>query len=60
MAIEGGRRLGMVPLSDALVGYVQTGVVDVGEAYRHVNDRPAFLALLKRHGVDTSAVERLA
>ena len=40
MAIEGGRRLGMVPLHDALVGYVQSGVVDVREAYRHV-DRPA-------------------
>ena len=60
MAIEGGRRLGMVPLNDALVSYVQSGVVDVREAYRHVSDRPAFLALLKRQGVDTSALERLA
>jgi twitching motility protein PilT len=60
MAIEAGRRLGMVPLNDALVGYVQGGIVDVREAYRHVNDRPAFLALLKRQGVDTSAFERLA
>jgi twitching motility protein PilT len=60
MAIEGGRRLGMVPLHDALVGYVQSGVVDVREAYRHVTDRPAFLALLKRQGIDTSVLERLA
>jgi twitching motility protein PilT len=60
MAIEGGRRLGMVPLNDALVGYVQSGTVDVREAYRHVSDRPAFLALLKRQGVDTSAFERMA
>jgi twitching motility protein PilT len=60
MAIEGGRRVGMVPLSDALVSYVQHGIVDVREAYRHAADRPAFLAALKRHGVDTSAVERLA
>jgi hypothetical protein len=59
MAIEGGRRLGMMPLSDALVGYVQSGIVDVREAYRHVNDRPGFIALLKRRGVDTSAVERV-
>jgi twitching motility protein PilT len=60
MAIEGGRRLGMTPLNDALVAYVQSGAVDIREAYRHVSDRPAFLALLKRQGVDTSAFERLA
>jgi twitching motility protein PilT len=60
MAIEAGRRLGMVPLHDALVSYVQSGIVDLREAYRHVTDRPAFVALLKRQGVDTSAVERLA
>ena len=60
MAIEGGRRLGMVPLHDALVNYVQSGIVDIRDAYRHVTDRPAFVALLKRQGIDTSAVERLA
>ncbi|MGB7218109.1 MAG: ATPase, T2SS/T4P/T4SS family, partial [Vicinamibacterales bacterium] len=60
MAIEGGRRHGMVPLNDALVPLVQSGAVDVREACRHVTDRPAFLALLKRYGVDTSEVERLA
>jgi twitching motility protein PilT len=60
MAIEAGRRLGMVPLNDALVGYVHSGMVDVREAYRHVSERAAFLALLKRHGVDTSALERFA
>jgi twitching motility protein PilT len=60
MAIEGGRRAGMMPLSDALVSYVQDGLVDVRDAYRHVTDRGAFVALLKRQGVDTSAVERPA
>jgi twitching motility protein PilT len=58
MAIEGGRRYGMVLLNDALIAYVRTGVVDVVEAYRHVTDRPAFVALLKRHGIDTSAIDR--
>ena len=58
MAIEGGRRHGMVSLNDALVGYVRSGIVDVREAYRHVSDRPSFLAQLKRQGVDTSAFER--
>ena len=60
MAIEGGRRYGMVPLNDALVGLVQAGAVDGREAYRHSPDRPGLLAALARHGVDTSFVERLA
>jgi twitching motility protein PilT len=60
MAIEDGRQHGMVPLNDALIAYVQNGIVDVAEAYRHVTDRPAFVALLKRHGIDTSAIERFA
>ena len=60
MAIEGGRRYGMMPLSDALVGLVQGGVVDAREAYRHASDRAGLLAALERTGVDISFVERLA
>ena len=60
MAIEGGRMHGMVPLNDALVGLVQSGAVDMREAYRRAADRAGFLALLKRQGLDTSALERLA
>ena len=55
MAIEGGRRYGMMPLNDALVGFVQSGAVDVREAYRRSTDRAGFLALLKRKGVDTTS-----
>ena len=60
MAIDGGRKQGMVALNDALVAFVEGGIVDSREAYRHAADQPGFLALLKRHGVDTSFVERLA
>jgi len=60
LAIEGGRKYGMVPLNDALVGFVQGGVVEAREAYRRAIDRAGFLALLKRQGIDTSFVERLA
>jgi twitching motility protein PilT len=60
LAIEGGRVHGMAPLNDALVGYVQHGMVDLAEAYRRSADRAGFLALLKRHGLDTSSVERYA
>ena len=60
MAIEGGRRYGMMPINDGLVGLVEAGVVDAREAYRRSTDRPGFLAALKRQGIDTSFVERLA
>jgi twitching motility protein PilT len=60
LAIEGGRAHGMVPLNDWLVAYVQSGAVDVREAYRRAVDRAGFLALLKRQGLDTSAIERFA
>ena len=60
LALEGGRRHGMVPLTDVLVGYVQSGVVDAREAFRKTHDRERLLSALKREGVDTTAVERLA
>ncbi len=60
LAIEGGRKHGMVPLNDALGGFAQSGAVDVREAYRCSADRPGFIALLQRQGVDVSQVERLA
>jgi twitching motility protein PilT len=60
MAIEGGRRYGMMPLNDALVGLVQSGAVEPREAYRMSPDRPGYLAALNRNGIDTSFVERLA
>jgi len=60
MAIEGGRRYGMMPLNDALVGLVQSGAVEAHEAYRRSADRPGFLAALDRQGIDTSFLARLA
>ena len=59
-AIESGRKLGMAPLNDALVGFVRSGAVDPAEAYRKAYDRDGLLAQLRREGVDTSFVERLA
>jgi twitching motility protein PilT len=60
LALDSGRRYGMVPLNDALVAFVQSGIVDAREAYRKAFDRQAFLSLLRREGIDTSFVERLA
>jgi twitching motility protein PilT len=59
-AIDSGRKLGMVPLNDALAAFVQHGIVDVKDAYRQASDRQGFLAVLRRDGVDTSFVERRA
>ncbi len=59
-ALESGRKHGMVPLNDALAGFVQNGVVDAQEAYRQAFNQPAFLAVLRREGVDTSFAERRA
>ena len=59
-AIDSGRKLGMAPLNDALVAFVQSGAVDVREAYRKADDKAGLLALLRREGIDTSFVERLA
>jgi twitching motility protein PilT len=60
LVIEGGRKLGMVPLNDALAGFVQSGAVDLREAFQRSPDRAGFLATLQRQGVDTSSVERFA
>ena len=60
MAIDSGRKHGMVALNDALVAFVQGGIVDSREAYRQAADQQGFLALLKRQGIDTTFVERLA
>jgi twitching motility protein PilT len=58
VAIDNGRKLGMVPLNDALAAFVQNGAVDVKEAYRKAFERDAFLGVLRREGIDTSFVER--
>jgi twitching motility protein PilT len=59
-AIENGRKHGMVSFSEALVDFVRAGSVDVREAFRKAPDRDRLIAGLKREGVDTSLVERLA
>lgn len=53
--LEAGRKHGMVPLNDALVAFVQSGVVDAREAYRKAFDREGFMSLLKREGLETKA-----
>ena len=60
LALDSGRRHGMVPLNDALAAFVQSGAADAREAYRKAFDRDGLLSQLKRAGVDTSFAERLA
>jgi twitching motility protein PilT len=60
LTLESGRKHGMASFTDALIEYVATGTVDVREAFRKAPDRERLLEGLKRSGIDTSAVERLA
>lgn len=60
VALEAGRRHGMVPLNDSLAALVRDGTVHVAEAYRKALDRDALLVQLKRDGIDISFAERLA
>ncbi len=59
-ALEGGRRHGMIPLTDSLATLVREGTVHAAEAYRKAPDRASLIAALTREGVDTSFAERLA
>jgi twitching motility protein PilT len=59
-ALESGRKFGNVALNDTLLSLIRDGVVDAGEAWRRSHDRDGLLTLLKREGIDTSFVERLA
>lgn len=60
LTLEGGRKHGMVSFNDAIIDFVRAGTVDVREAFRKAPDRDRLLESLKRNGIDTSAVERLA
>jgi twitching motility protein PilT len=60
LAIDSGRKYGMVPMNDVLLAFVQSGAVEAREAYRKAYDRVSFLELMRREGIDTSFVERLA
>ncbi len=60
VALDSGRKQGMVPLNESLAALVRDGTVHVAEAYRKALDREGLLALFKRDGMDTSFAERLA
>ena len=60
LVLESGRKHGMVSFTDALSDYVRDGTVDLREAFRKTPDRTRLIESLKRGGVDTSVVERLA
>jgi twitching motility protein PilT len=57
MAIDAGRGQGMRRLNDSLAALVQSGGVDIREAYRQAADRKGLLAELKRLGIDTAPLE---
>jgi twitching motility protein PilT len=58
--LNGGRRVGMVPFNDALLALVESGALDVREAYRKSPDQQELISQFNRAGVDTTFAERLA
>jgi twitching motility protein PilT len=60
LTLESGRKHGMVSFTETLADFVRSGTVDVREAFRKAPDRPRLLEKLKRDGIDTTVVERLA
>jgi twitching motility protein PilT len=60
LAMEGGRRHGMMPLNDALASFVRDGTVHITEAYLKAFDKEGLLATLERQVGDTGLAERLA
>jgi twitching motility protein PilT len=58
--LESGQRQGMIPFAESLAHLVRAGTVHPSHAYRRAPDREQLLAVLRRMGVDTSPLERLA
>ena len=56
--MQTSRRLGMVTLTDALVELVESGQVEVFEAYAKAVDKSMILQALKSKGHDTSFAEK--
>jgi len=57
--LNSGRRVGMVPLNDALLGLVQNGALDVRQAFRKSPDQRELVGMLNQAGFDTSFAETL-
>jgi twitching motility protein PilT len=60
IAIDGGRRLGMMTMVDSLGALVREGIVEPAAACRRAPDRAALVAALRRDGIDVSGLERRA
>jgi twitching motility protein PilT len=56
--MQTSRKLGMVTLTDALVELVESGQVEVSEAYAKAIDKSLILQALKSKGHDTSFVDK--
>jgi twitching motility protein PilT len=59
VAIEEGRKIGMISLNESLAALVKNSSVDAREAYRCAGDRQGLLALFKRQGVDATLVDSI-
>jgi twitching motility protein PilT len=55
--MQTSKRIGMVTLNDALIAYVDAGVVEPKEAYMKAAEKVGFVAMLKARNLDVSFAE---
>ena len=55
--IQTSKKMGMVTLNDALIGYVDAGEVEPKEAYMKCVDKAGLVMMLKNRGIDVSFAE---
>ena len=55
--MQTSKRIGMVTLNDALIAYVDAGVVEPKEAYMKAAEKGGFVAMLKARNLDVSFAE---
>jgi twitching motility protein PilT len=58
--IQTSKRLGMVTLNDALIGYVDAGQVEPKEAYMKAVDKTGIVQMMKNRNIETSFAENEA
>jgi twitching motility protein PilT len=55
--MQTSKRLGMVTMNDSLIELIETGQIEIDEAYTHATDKANFVGALRAKGLDVSRFE---